>query len=264
MGETGVRVEVRTDGVAVVALDRPQVHNAFDDALIAALTRDLKALDGRHDIRAVVLRAEGRSFSAGADLGWMRRSAGYDRAHNIADAEALAELMRTLDTMAMPTVAAVQGAAFGGGVGLVACCDIAIASRAAIFCLSEVRLGLVPAVISPYVVAAIGRRAARRYALTAERFDAETAHGLGLVHQVVASEALDGAVEEVLARLAEGGRAAQASTKRLLAAVDDGPPDAATIHLTVEAIADARAGAEGREGVAAFLEGRPPSWRAGF
>src|SRR5690606_19141727 len=185
----------RAGGVATVTLNRPDRHNAFDDALIAALTQVLRELDADDSVTVVVLAGAGKSFSAGADLNWMRRMADYGREENLADAEALAALMETLNGLDKPTIARVQGAAFGGGVGLVACCDIAIAADTASFCLSEVRLGLIPAVISPYVVTAIGERAARRYFVTAERFDAREAHRLGLVHEVVPAAGLDARVD---------------------------------------------------------------------
>ncbi|WP_207484260.1 enoyl-CoA hydratase-related protein [Arenibaculum pallidiluteum] len=253
--------EIRGDGIAVVTMSRPEIHNAFDDAMIATLTATLSGLGDDPAVRAVVLRGAGKSFSAGADLGWMRRMARYSHAENEADALALAELMRTLDRLPKPTVAAVHGAALGGGVGLVACCDVAIAAEAASFALSEVRLGLIPAVISPYVVAAMGQRAARRMFLTAERFDARTALRFGLVHEVVAAEALDAAVEAVLARLLEGGPAAQAAAKDLIFAVAQRPVDEDVLRDTARRIADQRASPEGREGVSAFLEKREPSWR---
>jgi methylglutaconyl-CoA hydratase len=257
MDNNHILTDIREDGVATVTLNRADVHNAFNDAVIADLTDALCRLGDDDKVRAVVLRAEGKSFSAGADLGWMQRMAGYRHAENLADAGALAELMRVLNFLPKPTVARVQGAAFGGGVGLVACCDIAIASDAAAFSLSEVRLGLIPAVISPYVVAAIGERAARRYFLTAERFDAAEALRIGLVHQVVPAGELDAAVDAILTRLSEGGPAAQRAAK-----VAHRPVDAGLIHDTAERIATIRASSEGREGLAGFLEKRKPAWMA--
>jgi methylglutaconyl-CoA hydratase len=212
--------------------------------------------------RVIVLAASGRSFSAGADLNWMKRMAAYSGDENVADARGLAGLMRTIERLPKPVIARVQGAAFGGGVGLVACCDIAVAAREAVFCLSEVRLGLIPAVISPYVVRAIGARAARRYFLTAERFGAEEACRLGLVHQVTDAAALDAAVSALCAQLLKGGPVALGSAKDLIFAVSDRPVDNAVVEDTARRIAAQRAGAEGREGVAAFLEKRPPSWTA--
>ena len=255
-----ILVAVGDDGVATVTLNRPEVHNAFNDAVIADLTDILRRLGGDERVRAVVLRATDKSFSAGADLGWMQRMAGYGHDENLADAQALAELMRTLNFLPKPTVAVVQGAAFGGGVGLVACCDIAVAAETASFSLSEVKLGLIPAVISPYVVAAIGERASRRYFLTAERFDAAEALRLGLVHQVVTAERLDAAVAAILARLFDGGPAAQRAAKDLIFAVAHRPVDKAVIRDTAVRIAAIRASDEGREGLAAFLEKRKPAW----
>ena len=247
--------------VATLTLNRPERHNAFDDALIAELTAELRRLDADDSVRVVVLAAAGKSFSAGADLHWMRRMADYTEAQNLADARALAELMRTLDGLSKPVIAQVQGAAYGGGVGLVACCDLAIASDAASFCLSETRLGLIPAVISPYVVAAIGARQARRWCVTAERFDAATALRLGLVHEVVAPERLAARVDELLATLADNGPQAMREAKRLVRDVAGRPLDAALIDDTAQRIARIRASDEGREGVTAFLDKRAPGWR---
>ncbi len=249
----------QTDAVARVTLSRGEVHNAFDDALIADLTGALKALGDDDGVRVVVLAAEGKSFSAGADLNWMKRMAGYGRDENYADAIGLAGLMSTLNDHAKPTVALVQGAAFGGGVGLVACCDIAIASERAKFALTEVKLGLIPAVISPYVVAAIGSRACRRYMLTGERFDAAEALRLGLVHQVVASEDLEREGHAMVEALLQCGPQAVAACKDLIRAVDRSvTPE--VIADTAHRIADIRASDEGKEGVGAFLEKRPPAW----
>lgn len=249
-------------GVARVTLDNPAKHNAFDEALIATLARAWSYLAARTDVRAVVLQGAGLSFSAGADLDWMKRAAGQGRDANRADAEALARMLEALATLPKPTVARVHGAVFGGGVGLVAACDIAVAAEDAVFSLSEVRLGLVPAVISPYVLAAVGARAARKLMLTAERFGAAEAHRLGLVHQVVPAEGLDAAVAKVLADLAQGGPRAQAEVKRLTRAIAGRPVDASVIAATSVSIAEARASSEGKEGVAAFLEKRKPGWRA--
>lgn len=249
-------------GTARVALDRPAVRNAFDDAAIAELDRLFAALDGDDSVRAVLLRGNGPAFSAGADLNWMKRMAGYDRAANLADAQALGAMMRRLAALSKPVVGLVHGAAFGGGAGLVACCDIAIAAADAVFSFSEVRLGLIPAVIAPHVVAAIGPRQARRWFVTGERFDAAEARRIGLVHEVVAREALDEAGARVLAGLAANGPRAMAAAKELVAAVAGRPLDAALVDDTARRIADSRAGAEGREGIAAFLEKRPPGWAA--
>ncbi|WP_343717623.1 enoyl-CoA hydratase-related protein [Inquilinus sp.] len=255
---SAVRIEIG-NGVGTVVMDRPDRHNAFDEHVIAELTAGFAKLGADDSVRAVVLRGAGKSFSAGADLDWMRRMAAYDEAANLADARALAALMRTIDTLPKPTVALVHGAAYGGGVGLVACCDIAIATEAAAFSLSEVKLGLIPAVISPYVVRAIGARAARRYFLTAERFDAVEARRLGLVHELVGSDGLEEAARQVLAALRGNGPAAVRAAKDLVAAVVGKAP-AEVEDDCAHRIAATRASDEGKEGVAAFLEKRKPSW----
>jgi methylglutaconyl-CoA hydratase len=248
-------------GVGRLTLNRPEVHNAFDDALIAQLTAALLSLEADRRVRVVVLAAAGKSFSAGADLTWMQRMAGYSEAENLADARTLAGLMSTLDRLAKPTVALVQGAAFGGGVGLVACCDIAIASEAASFSLSEVKLGLIPAVISPYVVAAMGPGAARRFILTAERFSARQALDLGLVHEVVPADRLEETGQKVLDHLTQGGPRAQADAKDLVLSLAGRPIDRALVEETAERIARIRVGEEAREGLAAFLEKRKAEWQ---
>jgi methylglutaconyl-CoA hydratase len=248
-------------GVGRLTLNRPEVHNAFDDALIAQLTAALLSLEADRRVRVVALAASGKSFSAGADLAWMQRMAGYSEAENLADARALAGLMSTLDRLAKPTVALVQGAAFGGGVGLVACCDIAIASEAASFSLSEVKLGLIPAVISPYVVAAMGPGAARRFILTAERFSAPQALALGLVHEVVPADRLEETGQKVLDHLTQGGPRAQADAKDLVLSLAGRPIDRALVEETAERIARIRVGEEAREGLAAFLEKRKAEWQ---
>jgi len=248
-------------GVGRLTLNRPEVHNAFDDALIGQLTAALLSLEADWRVRVVVLAAAGKSFSAGADLAWMQRMAGYSEAENLDDARALAGLMSTLDRLAKPTVALVQGAAFGGGVGLVACCDIAIASEAASFALSEVKLGLIPAVISPYVVAAMGPGAARRFILTAERFSAQQALALGLVHEVVPADRLEETGQKVLDHLAQGGPRAQAEAKDLALSLAGRPIDRGLVEETAERIARIRVGEEAREGLAAFLEKRKAEWQ---
>ncbi len=260
MAEPMFLEKVDDAGVAWLVLNRPEVHNAFNDALIAELTAALKRLEQDPKVRAVLLGAEGKSFSAGADLNWMKRMAGYSKEENRADARGLAGLMQTLNELAKPTIALVQGAAYGGGVGLVACCDIALAATRASFCLSEVKLGLIPAVISPYVIAAIGARAARRYFVTAERFDAEAALRLGLVQEVVAPEELEAAGQRVLDALLAGGPEAQAAAKRLVRDLAEQPIDDTLVEETAKRIAEIRAGAEAKEGVSAFLEKRRPSF----
>lgn len=252
--------EITDDGVAWVTLTRPEVHNAFNDDLVGELTTALQGLGTDERVRAVVLSARGRSFSAGADLNWMQRMAGFSEQENLRDAQALAGLMRTLNHLPKPTVTLVQGPAIGGGVGLVACCDIAIAAETANFCLSEVKLGLIPAVIAPYVLAAMGERAARRYFLTAEPFGAREALALGLVHEVVPDEALEDAGARTVKALLRGGPNAQGAAKELIFAVARRPVDEAMVADTAARIARLRASAEGREGIAAFLEKRKPRW----
>lgn len=260
MANPALITELFEEGVAVVTLNRPDLHNAFDDDLIAKLTRELKKLEATPEVKVVVLAANGMSFSAGADLNWMQRTAGYSREQNLKDAMALAELMRTLNGLAMPTVARVQGPAFGGGVGLVACCDIAIAARTATFALSEVRIGLIPAIISPYVVAAIGERHARRHFLTGERFDSAEAYRIGLVHDICEAEDLDGKIGATVSQLLASGPNAVAAAKELIIRVAGSPVDEALIRDTAERIAAVRASTEGKEGIAAFLEKRAPAW----
>ncbi len=260
MTENPLIVDVAVEGRATVTLNRPDVHNAFDDKLIALLTRELDDLDRNPTVGVVVLAAAGKSFCAGADLKWMRRMAEYSEAENQADAEALAALMKTLNRLSKPTVAEVQGAAYGGGVGLICCCDIAIASEAAQFSISEVKLGLIPSVISPYVVAVIGERQARRYALGAETFDAIEAKRIGLVHEVTAAEDLQAAVDAMVEALLANGPAAMAETKDQIAGVANRPVDDRLIAAAAARIARIRVSDEGCEGVAAFLEKRKPGW----
>jgi methylglutaconyl-CoA hydratase len=254
-------LEITRDGaVATIWMNRPEVHNAFDETLIADLTAACRDLDADDSVRAVVLAGRGKSFSAGADLAWMKRAANYTVEENLADAGALAAMLRTLADMKKPTVARVQGAALGGGTGLTAACDIAIASSAAVFATSEVKFGIIPSAISPYVLRAIGPRQALRYFQSAERFDAAHARELGLVHEVVAPEALDAKVAEVVASLLQCGPKAQAAAKDLIRAVAHQPIDDAVVADTVQRIAHLRATPEAKEGVAAFLEKRAPDW----
>lgn len=249
------------DGAAFVTLNRPDVHNAFDETLIRELTEALAAVGGMPRVRAVVLTGAGPSFCAGADLGWMRRMADYDYERNVADASALARLLQSLASLPKPTVARVHGPAYGGGVGLVACCDIAIAAHEASFALSEAKLGLIPATIGPYVVEAMGARAARRYMLTGERFGAAEALRTGLVHAVAESVAeLDDRVQATLEALLLAGPHAQAAAKALVRAVAHRPIDERVIADTAERIATVRASDEGREGIDAFLTRRAPAW----
>ena len=250
----------RDGPVARLRMTRAQVHNAFDAGLIAALTAALGEVATDASVRVLVLEAEGPSFSAGADLNWMRGMAAASEAENREDSLALARLMRTLDELPKPTIARVQGAAFGGGVGLVACCDIAIGVPEAKFGLTESRLGLLPAVISPYVIAAIGARNARRYFASAEIFDAAEALRIGLLHQVVPSEQLDAAVQKQVDLLLKAGPVASASAKRLVrdvaAHADGAKHDADNAAL----IAKLRVSPEGQEGLSAFLDKRKPNW----
>ncbi len=252
----------KVGGVARVTLDRPEIRNAFDDALIRALTTALRELDADEGVRAVVLAGNGPAFCAGADLNWMKRMAAYGYEQNLADAQALAEMLKTLDRLRKPTVARVHGPAFAGGVGLVAACDIAIGVPEAKFCLSEAKLGLSPATISPYVVRAMGERAARRYFLTAEVFDAAEAHRIGLLTAVSPSEKLDGEIDKLLGHLTQGGPQAHAKIKDLVHAVGSGPVDDSLIADTARRIAEIRVSPEGREGIASFLEKRKPSWHS--
>lgn len=249
--------------VATLSMNRPDLHNAFDAALIQSLTDTLSNVGADPAVRAVVLASTGPSFSAGADLQWMRSMASASQEENRIDSLALARLMRTLDELPKPTIARVQGAAFGGGVGLVACCDIAIAAEGARFGLTESRLGLLPAVISPYVIAAIGPRQARRWFATGEHFDASTAQQIGLVHQVVAADGLDAAVQAQLNLLGKAGPVAAASAKVLVREVHAALADRDGLdRANAGLIAALRASDEGREGLTAFLEKRPPRWTA--
>jgi len=250
-----------TGSVARLMLDRPEIRNAFDDTLIAALTSALRELDADEGVRAVVLGGNGPAFCAGADLNWMKRMAGYGYEQNLADARALAGMLKTLDRMKKPTVARVHGPAFAGGVGLVAACDIAVGSTEARFCLSESKLGLSPATISPYVVRAMGERMARRYFLSAEIFDASEAYRIGLLTAVSPSENLDGEIDGMLGHLLQGGPQAMAKIKDLIRRVSSGTIDDSMIEDTAARIAEIRVSPEGREGIASFLEKRKASWK---
>lgn len=249
------------DGVAILTLDRPEVRNAFDDALIAALTRAYEQAIIDPDVYAILLQATGPTFCAGADLNWMRRMAAYSRQENLADAMGLATLMRTIDLCPKPTLVRVHGSAFAGATGLIAASDIVVCVPEAEFAVTEVRIGLIPAVISPYLVRAMGARQARRYFLTAERFSAATALEIGLVHEVVPADELDGAIARHLKALKAASPMAIAATKALVAAVDR-PLDQTVVQDTARRIADQRVSADGREGVSAFLEKRKPNWGA--
>lgn len=249
--------------VARVTLNRPEVRNAFNEGLIAELTAAFTELGAREDLRAIVLAAEGKAFCAGADLNWMKAMAGYSWEENHADATRLADMLWAIYSCPLPVIARVQGDVYAGGVGLVACADIVVAADTAGFCLSEAKLGLLPATIGPYVVRALGEQASRRYFVTAERFDAAQAQRLGLVHEVVAAEALDAKVDELVAAITANGPAAVRACKRL---VKDVAAREITPELrddTARRIADIRASAEGREGVQSFLNKSRPSWLPG-
>ena len=259
MSNLNIKVEAQR---ATLTLTRPELRNAFNDEVIAELTQAFTELGVRDDVRVIVLAAEGPAFCAGADLNWMRRMADYDRAQNLADAARLAEMLRVIHHCPQPVIARVQGDVYAGGMGLVACCDIALSADSAHYCLSETRLGLLPATISPYVLRAMGPRAAQRYCLSAERFDAAEALRIGFVHEVVAADRLDERVDAVAQALVNASPAAVRACKRLLQEVAQREIDAALIAQTVEAIADIRASTEGREGVQSFLQKRQPAWLA--
>ena len=254
-----LNVEVN-NGVARVTLDRPELRNAFDDALIALLTRTFSELDQDRSVRAVVLAGNGPAFCAGADLNWMKRMAGYSYDQNLADAQALARMLAALDRLSKPTLARVHGAVFAGGTGLVAACDIAVGTPEAKFCLSEAKLGLSPATISPYVMRAMGERLARRYFLTAEVFDAQEAYRIGMLSALVPPPELDSTIERLVKHLLAGGPAAQAKIKDLIRAVAHRPIDDALAVDTAKRIAEVRSSPEGKEGIASFLEKRKASW----
>lgn len=247
-------------GAAWLWMNQPAVHNAFDERLIAELTAALQALDADPAVRAIVLAGRGRSFSAGADLKWMQRQGAASEADNLQDARRLATLFRTLAECRKPTVARVQGAALGGGMGLASACDICVASEQASFATSEVKFGIVPAAISPYVIRAIGERQAYRYFQTAERIDAVRAREIGLVHELTSAEQLDAVVERLLQALCAGGSQAQAAAAELIRAVANRPIDNDLVEDTARRIASLRATPEAREGLAAFLDKRPPAW----
>lgn len=247
-------------GVAVIWLNRPQIRNAMSPELIAELTDAFGAASEDDAVRAIVLAGRGSAFCAGADLNWMKAAAQYTPQQNEADAAKLAALLRAIAEAPKPTVARVHGPAFAGGLGLVAACDIAVASHEASFCLSEVRIGLIPAMISPYVLRAIGARAASRWFLSGEVFDAAEAYRIGMVQEIAAPEELDATVNALLGRLLLGGPQAIASAKQLIRDVAGRPVDDALMRDTAGRIARARASDEGREGIASFLEKRKPRW----
>jgi methylglutaconyl-CoA hydratase len=248
------------DKVATITLNRPQLRNAFNETAIADLTMAFDEASQDRDVRAIVLAANGPAFCAGADLNWMKKMAGYSAAENEADALRLADMLRTIYFSPKPVVAKVQGDCYAGGMGLVAACDIVVAAEGVNFCLSEVKLGLIPATISPYVIKAMGDQAARRWFLTAERFDAREAHRLGLAHEVVPAEQLDAKVAEIVKALTANSPNAVREAKALVRDIAGLPIDDVLLADTAGRIAAIRASEEGREGVASFLEKRKPSW----
>ncbi|HVG94696.1 MAG TPA: enoyl-CoA hydratase-related protein [Planctomycetota bacterium] len=254
-----VRVE-KDRAVATVVLDRPELKNAFDDRLAKALRETFEALSADASVRVIVLRGSGDTFCAGGDLAWMRRSGALPKAQNLEDARGFASAYAAVDRSPKPVVARVAGVALGGGAGLVAACDVAIAAEDTVFGFPEVRLGIVPAAISPYVASKIGWSEARRWFLTGERFDAATARRMGLVHEVVPAADLDAVVRKSVDALLACGPEAVARAKRLLKGLNALAPDGAMLDVTAREIADARASAEGQEGLTAFLEKRRPSW----
>ena len=255
-----VQFEIR-EQVAYVTLARPERRNAFDDTMIAAMRHHFLALARDESLRAVVLQGQGEHFSSGADLTWMQRMADYDFDANVADAHVLAGMLQALHSIPAPTIAVIRGAAFGGAIGLIACCDMAIASETAIFALSEVKLGLIPATISPYVIAAIGARACSRLFLTGERFDVGTAKAIGLISEAVPEGELALRSERLISELTASGPAAVRAAKRLIRDVADQPIDRALIDDTCQAIAEIRVSDEGQAGLKAFLNKLPPPWR---
>jgi methylglutaconyl-CoA hydratase len=248
--------------LARITLDNPAKHNAFDDGIIEALIRAFNEASANDNVRIILLGANGKHFSAGADLNWMKRMGELDRVQNQADSLRLAELMRTIDRAGKPVICRVQGAAFGGALGLICACDIAVASDDARFCLSEVKLGILPAVISPYVVRAMGARQAQRYFMTAEIIPAAVAERLGIVHEQVPGDQLDARIEAIIQALRQGAPQAQLKSRELIEQVADRPIDADVIGYTAELIATLRTEAEGREGLSAFLDKRAPRWSA--
>ncbi len=248
--------------VGLIKLNRPDVRNAFNDEVITEITQAFKDLSCRDDVRCIVLAAEGTAFCAGADLNWMRRMADFSREENLADAGKLAEMLRVIYECPKPTVARVQGDVVAGGMGLVACCDVAVSVDTAGYCLSEVKLGLIPATISPYVIRALGARASHRYFLTAERFSAQEALRLGFVHEVVSADQLDAKVSEITQALVKNSPNAVKVCKKLVQDVAGEEIGQPLIAKTVQGIADIRASEQGREGVSAFLEKRKPAWLA--
>ncbi|HUN52097.1 MAG TPA: enoyl-CoA hydratase-related protein [Candidatus Sulfotelmatobacter sp.] len=259
--EEPVLLDVTAGGVATVTLNRPELHNSFSDDVIERLADIFDDLAKQDGVRVVIIEGRGASFCAGADLNWMRRAADFTEEQNLEDATALGYMLRSLNSMPKPTIALVHGSAYAGGVGLVAACDVAVAARNAVFCLTEVKIGLVPAVISPYVIEAIGAHNARRYFLTAERFPAHEAYRMGLVHEIVDDRAgLEAARDRLLGHFLAGAPGALAETKDLIFAVRYRRIDSELVLETARRIASRRVTEEGREGIASFLEKRKPRW----
>jgi len=261
MGTTTLDIRRPSPHVAEVYLNRPEVRNAFNDGVIAELTAAFTTLGADASLRAIVLGGHGKAFCAGADLSWMRAMADYSWEENRADAEKLAAMLWTVWSCPLPVVGRLHGDCYAGGVGLAAVCDVLVAAEGMQFCLSEARLGLLPATIGPYVVRALGEQASRRYFATAERFDAARAHALGFVHEVVPADGLDAKVAEIVAVLVANGPAAVKACKQLVKDVAGRPIDAALREDSARRIADIRASAEGKEGVQSFLHKRAPNWQ---
>ncbi|GAB3373436.1 enoyl-CoA hydratase/isomerase family protein [Spongiibacter taiwanensis] len=260
MSDQAIDYAVDSRGVATITLTRPEIHNAFDDVVVGALSEAFKKAGEDPAVRAVILASTGKSFCAGGDLNWMKRMAKYGYEENLRDSTILAEMLRRLNTLPKLTIARVQGPAFGGGVGLVSCCDMAIAAPQAAFCLSEVKVGMIPATISPYVINAIGERASRRYFTTAELITAEKAHTLGLVSELVEADQLDDTIDGILKGLLRNGPRGVGEAKRLVLdyANQEITPD--LIADSSKRIAETRGSDEGQEGLTAFLEKRKPNW----
>ena len=261
MTESSVQVSIDERGVATVLLNRPERHNAFDENMIAELTASFDSLAANEKVKLMVLRSNGRNFSAGADLDWMKRMANYSHEENLRDANLLAQMLHKLNYLPFPTIARVQGAAMGGGAGLVCCCDIAIASDSASFAFSEAKLGLIPATISPYVIQSIGAQAARRYFLTAERFDANTALRLGMVSECMDENQIDEEINKLAQAILANSTDAVKAAKQLVFDIENQEVNPALIEMTSERIAEIRASEEGKEGLAAFLEKRAPNFK---
>lgn len=253
-------LDLNSQGVATLTLNRPEVHNAFNEELIASMTKALQQFATDPRVKILILKSTGKHFSAGADLSWMQKMATYDHQANVQDAKALAKLMFVLHHFPKPTIALVQGNAYGGGAGLIACCHIVIAAASAQFCFSEVKLGLIPAVISPYVVQAIGQRQARAYFLTAKLFDADCALRIGLCHEVVIDDQLQQAGEKMLTCLLRNSPQALQAVNQLMNKLQSPVIDEALLDWTAQTIANLRISAEGQEGLKAFLEKREPAW----